>query len=191
MTVRRAEYDRQDCWTLTLPTDRSVAPADQGPRALPQGAEESDRGQGSESGPWHIRVYSLVEREGTTAFSPGIEASAATVLPGPHPEVTVSYVLKRPWVPGLPWSVTFRTEPPGSAIPPMVLVAHPRAIPLSVDDGQIVTRFPNSQDKAHFSIRTRVNLASHGIRAFPDPAVRPDALVPIRLRHPETGATRV
>ena len=73
---------------------------------------------GSDDGPWHIRVYSIVDLDGVRSISPGLEPTAATVLPGPHPEVTVSYVLKRPWIPGLPWSVSFRTDPPGTAIPP-------------------------------------------------------------------------
>ena len=108
--------------------------------------------------------------------------------PGRIPEVTVSYVLKRPWLPGLPWSVVFRTEPPGSVVPPMVLVAHHRAVPLSVDDGQIVAHFPAGRDGAQFRIRTPLNLSQHGIRVFPDPNVEPDALIPIRLRHPESGS---
>ena len=89
----------------------------------------------------------MIELDGSTAISPGLEPSAATVLPGPNPEVTVSYLLKRPWLPGLPWSVTFQTEPPSSAVPAMVMVAHPRTIPLSVDDGQIVAHFPSSRDR--------------------------------------------
>ena len=98
-------------------------------------------------GPWHIRVYSLIDLDGCRSISPGLEPSAATILPGPNPEVTVSYLLKRPWVPVLPWSVVFRTTPPGSTVPPMVLVAHHRAVPLSVDDGEIVARFPACRDR--------------------------------------------
>jgi hypothetical protein len=120
-----------------------------------------------------------------------LDATASTTLPGPHPEVTVSYVLKRPWLPLFPWSVTFRTEPPGTAVPPMVLVAHPRTVPLSVDDGQIVARFPAGRDGDLFPIRSSVKLAQYGARVFPDPSAPPDAVTPIRLRHPETGTTRV
>ena len=137
-TVHRADYDRQDCWTLSLPSSRPVNNV-AGATAI------SDNGDASASepvtldvGPWHIRVYSVIDLDGSRSISPGLEPSAATILPGPNPEVTVSYVLKRPWLPGLPWSVAFRTEPPGSVVPPMVLVAHHRAVPLSVDDGQIV-----------------------------------------------------
>ncbi len=141
--------------------------------------------------PWNLRVYSVIDLDGVRSFSPGLEPTAAMVLPGPNPEVTVSYGFKRPWLPGLPWSVAFRTEPPGAAVPPMVLVAHPRAVPLSVDDGQIVARFPRARDGAHFPIHTRIKLSQHGTRVFPDPNMEPDALIPIRLRHPESGTTRV
>ena len=92
----------------------------------------------------------MIDLDGSRSISPGLEPSAATILPGPNPEVTVSYVLKRPWLPGLPWSVAFRTEPASSVVPPMVLVAHERAVPLSVDDGQIVARFPAGRDGAQF-----------------------------------------
>jgi hypothetical protein len=142
-------------------------------------------------GPWYMRVYSVSDTEGTLSISPGLEPSAATILPGPNPEIMVSYVLKRPWLPGRPWSVLFRTEPPRSVVPPMVLVAHPRAVPLSVDDGQIVVHFPSGRDGAQFPIRTALDLSRHGARVFPDPSVEPDGLVPIRLRHPESGTTRV
>ena len=120
-----------------------------------------------------------------------MEPSAATILPGPNPEVTVSYTLRRPWVPVLPWSVVFRTTPPGSTVPPMVLVAHQRAVPLSVHDGEIVARFPAGRDRSQFRVRTSLNLSQYGVRVFPDPHVQPDALVPIRLRHPEGGSERV
>ena len=63
----------------------------------------------------------------------------------------------------------------GAAVPPMVLVAHPRAVPLSVDDGQIVAHFPPGRDGAHFPIRSRFNLSQHGARVFPDPNLEPDA----------------
>ena len=129
-----------------------------------------------DTGPWHIRVYSITDLDGVRSISPGLEPTAATVLPGPHPEVTVSYVLKRPWIPGLPWSVSFRTEPPGTAVPPMVLVAHQRVVPLSVDDGQIVARFPSGSDGSHFPVRIPANLPRHNARVFPDPNVEPDAL---------------
>ena len=103
------------------------------------------------------------------------------------------YHLKRPLlpIPGLPWSLTFRTEPAGSVLPAMVVVAHPRTVPLSVDDGEIVARLPAVRNGARFSIRTPFNLAGHGVRVFPDPGVEPDAQIPIRFRHPETGSTRV
>ena len=190
-TVHRADYDRQACWSVSLP------PAHAGPQldtALPSthsstvpAAEPAP----TDAGPWHIRVYSISNRDGVRSISPGLEPTAATILPGPNPEVTVSYVLKRPWFPGLSWSVMFRTEPPGKAVPPMVLVAHPRAVPLSVDDGQILAHFPGGRDGAQFPVRATVNLSLHGARMFIDPNMQPDALTPIRLRHPETGTTRV
>ncbi len=105
--------------------------------------------------------------------------------------MTVSYTLKRPWLPGSLWSLTFRTEPADATTPPLVVVAHPRAVPLSVDDGQIVARVPGASDGMRVSITSPFRLNGHGVRVFPDPGVAPDTLVPIRFRHPETGSTRV
>ena len=122
---------------------------------------------GRDNGPWYIRVFSVLNLDGVRSISPGLEPTAATVLPGPHPEVTVSYVLKRPWIPGLPWSLSFRTDPPGTAIPPMVLVAHQRVVPLSVDDGQIVARFPSGGDGAAFPVRIPPKLPRQHARVFP------------------------
>jgi hypothetical protein len=187
-TVTRADYDSHDCWTLSLPLGLSGGSSTESARL----AAEPGTNQGtSDTGRWYIRVYSVIDLDGVRSISPGLESSAATVLPGPHPEVTVSYALKRPWLPGFPWWVGFRTEPAGAAVPPMVLIAHPRAVPLSVDDGQVVAHFPSGRDGAHFPIRTSLKLSQYGTRVFPDPNVEPDDVVPIRLRHPETGATRV
>jgi tetratricopeptide (TPR) repeat protein len=185
--VPRADYERHDCWTFSLPT---IPPRVAGGPARGSNGTVAEP-VASEGGPWYIRVYSVAQWDGVRTLSPGLEPSAATILPGPHPEVTVSYRLKKPWVPGLPWSLTFRTEPAGSILPAMVVVANPRAVPLSVDDGEIVARVPAVRNGTHFSFRTPFKLAGQGVRVFPDPGVEPDAQVPIRFRHPETGSTRV
>jgi hypothetical protein len=186
--VSRAEYDRHDCFGFGLP---SVDP--QSADSTASGRTDGGASRQAPSpacGPWYIKVYSVIDQDGVRALSPGLEPTAATTLPGPHPEVTVSYSLTRPWLPGLPWSLTFRTDPPGKVLPPMVVVSHPRAVPVSVDDGQIATRLPAVRDGARFLIRG-VNLSRHGVRVFLDPNVEPDAVSPIRFRHPETGSTRV
>ena len=186
-TVARDAYDRHGSWTVSLPrtgldesSDLEIQPEPRTPNGpFPL---RSDR--------WYITAYSVAETDGQTLVSPGLEPTATTIAPGPHPEITVTYTLKRPWLPGRGWSVTMHTEPPGSAVPPMVLVANERAIPLSANDGQIVARLPASQDGSTHPIRAPINLARCGVRAFLDPTVEPSSLVPIRLRHPEAGPTR-
>jgi hypothetical protein len=190
-TVDRSDYDRSDCWTFSLPPSPCFPPVDGTAPFIQTGASSQAEPSPKDASPWHIRVYSIITADGVRSVSPGMEPTAATILPGPNPEVTVSYVLKRPWLPGLPWWVKFRTEPAGMSVPPMVLIANPRAVPLSVDDGQIVAHFPAGSDGARFPIRPTVNLSLHGGRIFIDPHVEPDALTPIRLRHPETGVTRL
>jgi hypothetical protein len=191
--VPRAEYDRRQYWALALPSAplRGIA----GPAARPgrsaSGSGTSVEPASPDGGPWHIRVYSVAEWDGARVLSPGLEPSAATILPGPHPEVTVTYTLKRPWLPGSPWWLTFRTEPAGATTPPLVVVAHPRAVPLSADDGQIVARVPADADGTRVPIAVPFRLNGHGVRVFLDPSIPPDSLVPIRFRHPETGSTRV
>jgi hypothetical protein len=164
-TVHEGEYSRQGFFTTDLPA--------------------------GSSGPWHVAVYAVAGTDGARIYSPGLEPTARTVVPGPHPEVTVSYVFRRPKFPGRPWSLTFRTEPAGAAIPPTALVAHPRTVPLTVDDGQIVEQFPAAHDGTTFPIQARVDLSTHRARIFADPRLDPDSVPPIRLRHPETAATRV
>ena len=103
-------------------------------------------------GPWHVAVFSVATVQGERVVSPGLDPSARTVVPGPNPEVTVSYTLRRPGFPGRPWSLTFQTDPPNSPIPPTALVAHPRTVPLSADDGEIVYRVPAARDGATFTL---------------------------------------
>jgi hypothetical protein len=63
-TVHEVEYSSQGHYTLTLPL--------------------------SNGSPWHIAVYSVATVNGERVVSPGLEPSARTVVPGPHPEVTIS-----------------------------------------------------------------------------------------------------
>jgi hypothetical protein len=163
--VHEGQYSRQGRFILTLPE--------------------------GEHGPWHVRVYSVAVVAGEDVVSPGLEPSAAVVVPGPNPEVTISYHFQRGGFPGRGWSVTFRTEPTGAAIPPTALVVHPRTLPLSVDDGTIVAEFPAAHDGATFAINSGVDLAKQRARLFANPRLSLEDLPPIRLRHPETGMTRV
>ncbi|AMV39082.1 fibronectin type III domain-containing protein [Planctomyces sp. SH-PL62] len=140
---------------------------------------------------WHIRVYAQDEGDAGTVFSPGTEPTAETVAPGPHPEVTVAYRLKRPWFPGRPWTLAVRTEPAGADVPPLVVVANSRAVPVSVEDGEVVARLPAGRDGVSHVIAPDPRLAEDGVRAFLDPARDPDATPPVRIRHPETGHARV
>ena len=159
------EYDQHGSYMLNLPT--------------------------GEPGPWHIRVFSVALVDGEQVVSSGLELSAATVLRGPDTEVTLSYRLKAPIFPGRRWTMTIRTDPVESTVPPTVLVAHPRTMPLSVDDGQIVQHFPSCQDGQSFRIESPLNLADYRLRLFADPSADPATLTPVRFRHPESGGTRV
>ena len=162
--VAESEYGRQGYIAVNLPPD---AP-----------------------GPWHFRVFAVANLRGERVVSPGLDPTSRTVVPGPNPEVTVVYHLRKPGFPGRPWSVAFRTEPPGAAIPPTALVAHPRTVPLSVDDGEVVDRFPASRDGSTFRVRPGVNLSDRRARVFADPHAGPEGLPPVRLRHPESGQDR-
>ena len=144
-----------------------------------------------EEGPWHVSVITVAGVDGQEIVSPGLDPSSRTVVPGPHAEVFVSYSVRAPGLFGKTWTVQFRTEPSGSVIPPTVLVAHPRTVPLSADDGETVAAFPASHDGEQFTIRTKADLSAHRLRIFTDPHSAPDGQTPIRLRHPEAEGTRV
>jgi len=187
-TVARADYERLGSWTLDLPRTPFAESSD---FELEPASVPADRPFSPRSDHWYVSAFSLAEIDGASLVSPGLEPSATTAVPGPHPQITVSYSLKRPWLPARPWVLTVRTEPAGAAVPRMVLVANERAVPLSAEDGQIVARLPAGQDGATHAIRTPLNLSRVGVRAFLDPTIDPGFLPPIRLRHPETGLARV
>jgi hypothetical protein len=163
--VLETDYSRLGYYALTLPTQAT--------------------------GLWHLSVRSVAQVGGETVVSSGLEPTARIVVPGPNPEISVSYHLRPPRFPGRPWSITFRTEPAGASIPPMALVTRTRTVPLTVDDGEIVDQFPASRDGATFRIRPKLNLSQTCARAFPDPHADPESLLPVRLKHPEAGGTRV
>jgi len=163
-TVNEADYARQGRHTLTL--------------------------QPGNPGPWHVAVYALATVDGRPVTSPGQEPSARTVVPGPHPEVTVSYTFRRRRLTGRRASISFRTVPGGAEIPPTVLVTHPRTVPLSADDGTIVAEFPAARDGATFPLPAGVDVRRVPARVFADPRVEPENLPPILMRHPEVDAAR-
>ncbi len=187
-TVARADYERLGSWTLDLPRTSLIEQSDFEAEAI---AEPASPTPVARSDHWYISAFSLAEIDQATLVSPGLEPSATTTVPGPHPQITVSYSLKRLWLPPRPWMLTWQTGPAGAAVPPMVVVANPRAVPLSADDGDIIARLPVSQDGATHAIRTALNLSRLNVRAFPDPASDPASIPPIRLRHPEIGLARV
>lgn len=146
---------------------------------------------GESPAPWHVTVYGTITVGGATVASPGLESTARTILPGPSREVTVSYALRPPRLPGRPWSVSFRTEPPGQPIPATTLVGHTRTIPLSVEDGEILKELPPTQDGQTLPISGKRNLSRYRLRVFVDPRNETKGFIPIKLRHPEPGGTRV
>ena len=91
-TVDRADYDRSDCWTLNLPPSPSVSHVDSGMPSNKRVKSPELAPTLRDAGPWHIRVYSVTNGDGVRSISPGLEPTAATILPGPNPEITVSYV---------------------------------------------------------------------------------------------------
>ncbi len=146
----------------------------------------------SDSGPWHIAVFSVAEVAGQSVVSPGIDATSRTVVPGPNAEVVVSYRLIPPKLLGRDWAIAFQTRPAGAVIPATVLVTHARTVPLSADDGEVVARFPTSRDGARFSIRPTSPALHRGrARIFADPMADPGSLSALRIRHPEADGTRV
>jgi hypothetical protein len=189
-TVSRGDYERSGSWTLSLPWAGNERPGP-GERQPSADAESSSDPAPLPSRMWFVRAYSLAEVDGVSQVSPGLEPTASTAVPGPHPEVTVSYVLTRPW---LPWrfpTLITHTEPPGTAVPPLVVIANERAVPVSADDGRVIARLPAGHDGSRHVVQAPGSLARSQIRAFIDPSLEPDSLPPIRLRHPETGSTRL
>jgi hypothetical protein len=186
-TVARDEYERIGSWTLSLPPRGHV---DIGEFEIESSLSNASPEARTNSGSWYLRAFGVVEMNGILMISPGLEPTASTAIPGPYPEVVVSYSLKRPWLSRRAWTVTLRTEPAGSMIPPMVLVVNPRATPLSAEDGEIIARLPASRDEAAHPIRTSVNLSRVGVRAFPDLSGEAAFSPPVRVRHPESGTPR-
>ncbi len=163
--VSETDYSRQGYFTIQLPT--------------------------GEPGPWYLSVLAVAAVNGERLVSPGLDPSARTVVPGPNPEVTVAYAIRKASFPGRPRTLQIRTEPPGSIVPPTVLVGHSRTVPLTPDDGEILCRFPEAKDGQTLPIRSNADLSRIRTRLFLDPACDPDEQSPVRFRHPEGMGTRV
>lgn len=141
--------------------------------------------------PYHLTVYSVSEVDGRRLVSPGLDPTARTVVGGPLPEIILSYAIRKPRIPGRSWLLSVHTEPTKAPIPPLVLVSHPRTVPLSADDGDVVARFPPGRGGDHFRFTPESRVSETRLRLFVDPNSPADELPPIRLRHPEIERTRV
>lgn len=143
------------------------------------------------AGPWRVRVFSVIAIDGSRFYSPGIDPTAETVVPGPTPEIELAYSILHPVFPGKGRRIAYQTRPAGASIPPTILVAHPRAVPLSCDDGEIVERFPATRDGAELPIHAKVKLKRDRVRVFVDPTASVNGSPPIRVRHPDADGVRV
>ena len=182
--VSRDDYDQQGGYSFILPTPNSRNGHDPSLKA----GDPSDPGDRSA---WYARVFAVIGYDGDQFLSPGLEPTAATTIPNPHPEISVAYTIHRPWIPGRPWTISLKFEPAGTVLPPMVLVAHPRTVPLAVDDGQIVAKLPSAKNGERLKIRPSADIRGHGTRLFLDPSAHPDDLPSVRFQHPETAHERV
>ena len=67
-TVFRGDYDQQDCWPLTLPL---ATHSGDSPEIVPSTLLPGLGGRYRENGPWHIRVYSIVDLDGARSSLAG------------------------------------------------------------------------------------------------------------------------
>jgi hypothetical protein len=83
-----------------------------------------------------------------------------------------------------------RRAPARCLDPATALVTHPRTVPLSVDDGEVVAHFPEARDGATSPIEAKLYPSRRRAWIFADPRAEPDRLMPICLRHSEAEAPR-
>ena len=188
VNVAREEYDRAGAWTMSLPrseldepSDFELEPsADAGAVPLP-------------STRWHATAYQRGGHRGRPARSPRAwSPPRRSRFPAHTPRSPMSYALKRPWLPGRPWSLVVHTEPPGAAIPPH---GPGRQLP---GDSPVGRRRRRRRPLARVEGRGRPpdpDAASISPdRASVHSSTRPPSRArspPIRIRHPESGLARV
>ena len=187
--VPRTDYDRQDCWTFSLPTVTirgPVAPAPGGNGAI---TEPMPSGGGPMAHPGLQRRRG--GRRPHALAGPGAVGGHDPARPshGSHRELSPGTALTANSRPPLVTHVPDRAgrrdvAPHGRGGPPAYRPAlrgrRGNCRPLACGPERVPMLHP-----APF------NLAGHGVRVFPDPGVKPDEQIPIRFQHPETGATRV
>ena len=157
--VDRTTYDRAGAFRLTLP-----------PRA---------------DLPWYVSVFSQCELGGETWTSAGRNPSAQCAVPQPGQEALVYYAVKPGGV-ARPWTLTVRTEPAGATVGPLLLVAQPRILPLTPQDGLVIARFPQAHDGDTLKLDPATRLQGRKLRLFADPEARTaGAHARIRLIVPE------
>jgi hypothetical protein len=92
---------------------------------------------------WCVAAYAVVSHGGSLWTSDG--ETARVLVPSGSGRAVVWYRLT-PHGGGKRWTLSVRTEPPGVAFGPTVLVAAPRLLPLKPTEGQQVARFPAGRD---------------------------------------------
>ena len=133
---------------------------------------------------WRVRAFAVAEVGGRRQISPGLHPTSRVEIAPTYQEVELRYQLRRGWLSG-GWKVVFHTTPAGSKVPPTALVSHPRAVPMTVDDGDIVDRFPAAHDGDAFPIRACQTIQPDRVRLFLDPQADPDSLAHVKLIHPQ------
>ena len=180
----------QGSWTISLPRV--------GARGAERVRDSARPSQANGSAPcrpdrWHVRAYSVVERDGRPSSLAGLEPTATIVGSRPAPRGhRLLYLLKtalaaRPSLVGRP-----AHRAAGSEIPPMVLVANSAGdSPLGRRRRRSSPGFPARRTARAHPIRTAVQPRPLRRPCLPRPDRRAgSSLLPIRIRHPETGPTR-
>jgi len=151
----------------------------------------------SGTGPWHVAAFAVHLVDGSESIAPAGEPTSRATITAASSAIGFTYTIHSPglvgrWLPFLGyWTVRIRTEPPGAAIPPTVVVAHERSVPWSAEDGQVVARLPAACDGELARFRPRLRIGQHRLRIFVDPKTTPGSGPPIVVHHPEAESARI
>jgi hypothetical protein len=143
------------------------------------------------SPPWHIQILAMEDNGNEPRYSQGKDPTSRAVLATHSGSVLVKYHIKRRRFPKFGWYLEVETEPAGAEIPPLVVVSHPRTVPLSADDGVVIARLPALRGNTSVRLETSHSPRGHRVRVFIDPSLDPESLPLLRFRHPTAESTRV
>ncbi len=115
------------------------------------------------------------------------------LLDGQAPTLSYQFKPQFRWNPFGPrrWRLALAPRPEGITLPPLVLVGHPRTVPITASEGNRLLQLQAIEGARTLDLPPHIDPDRLKIRLFIDPKVEPDGIPHVEIQHADREPTRI